>query len=99
MGLPVVTLMGESFASRVAASLLTTVDLQELITDSHLSYESLAVELALNPGKLADIRSRLANNITSSHLFAPELFARNLESLYVSMHQRRCDGLPTDHIL
>lgn len=98
MGLPVVTLKGESFASRVAASLLTTVGISELITDSHAAYESLAVELAKEPDKLAEIRARLALGIKTSSLFDPELFARNLESLYMTMYQRHQDGLPIDHI-
>jgi protein O-GlcNAc transferase len=55
-GLPVLTLMGESFASRVAASLLNAIGLPELITSSQEEYEALAIELALNPKKLADIK-------------------------------------------
>lgn len=98
MGLPVVALMGQSFASRVAASLLTTVGLPELITASLSDYESLAIELAKGPEKLADIRARLQRNFESTPLFNPELFARNLESLYETMYRRHCDGLPVDHI-
>lgn len=98
VGLPVVTIEGESFASRVAASILTTVGLPELVTDSHASYENLIIALAKDPERLSEIRRRLENNIKLSSLFAPELFARNLELLYVSMHQRRLDGLQPDHI-
>ena len=48
--------MGQSFASRVAASLLNAVGLSELITSNQEEYESLAIELAMNPNKLADIK-------------------------------------------
>ena len=98
MGLPVVTLKGESFASRVAASLLTTVGTPQLVADSLASYEDLAVELAKNPDNLAEIRASLATNIKSSPLFNPDLFARNIETLYTTMYQRHKDGLPPDHI-
>lgn len=98
MGLPIITLKGESFASRVAASLLTTVGLPDLITESLSSYEALAIDLAKNPEKLVKIRSRLAANVRSSPLFNPEVFAKNLESLYVTMFQRHLNGLPVDHI-
>lgn len=98
MGLPVVTLKGESFASRVAASLLTTIGTPQLIADSLASYEDLAVELAKNPDNLAEVRASLATNIKSSPLFNPDLFARNIETLYTTMYQRHKDGLPPDHI-
>ena len=68
-GLPVLTLMGQSFASRVAASLLNAVGLSELITSNQEEYESLAIELAMNPNKLADIKLKLANNRMTTPLF------------------------------
>jgi predicted O-linked N-acetylglucosamine transferase (SPINDLY family) len=51
-GLPIVTIIGESFQSRVCSSLLTTIDLKELITNSYEEYENLAVSIAKNPQKL-----------------------------------------------
>jgi len=47
MGLPVLTLIGNSFASRVAASLLNAVNMPELITYTQVEYESLAIELGI----------------------------------------------------
>jgi len=61
-GLPVVTHIGNSFAGRVAASLLSAVGLPELITRTRADYEALAIELALDKQKLADIRGRLQGN-------------------------------------
>jgi predicted O-linked N-acetylglucosamine transferase (SPINDLY family) len=58
-GLPVLTLIGQSFASRIAASLLKAIGLSELITNSQEQYEALAIELAMNPKKLAGIKERL----------------------------------------
>jgi len=59
-GLPVLTLIGRSFASREAASLLKTVGLKELICNTQAEYESRAIELGLNPEKLASLKKKLA---------------------------------------
>jgi predicted O-linked N-acetylglucosamine transferase (SPINDLY family) len=97
-GLPVLTRMGESFASRVAASLLTAVGLPELITTNQEAYEAKAIELATHPDQLRSIRNRLAANQLTTALFDTERFARNLESAYVRIHERHLAGLPPDHI-
>lgn len=97
-GLPVVTCPGESFASRVAASLLNAIGLPELITHTSEEFESLAVELALNPARLEDIRSRLANNRLTTPLFDSQLFARHIEDAYLQMVQRQHAGMPPDHL-
>src|SRR5262249_31835392 len=61
-GLPVLTQIGETFAGRVAASLLTAIDLPELIASTQQAYEDLAIELATSRGKLASIRRKLVDN-------------------------------------
>ena len=96
-GVPVLTLMGQSFASRVAASLLNAIALPELITSTQAEYEALAIELAMNPKKLADIKLKLARNRLSTPLFDTPLFTKNLEAAYIKMHERyRADLLPDD---
>jgi predicted O-linked N-acetylglucosamine transferase (SPINDLY family) len=97
-GVPVLTLMGESFASRVAASLLNAIGLPELITNTQEEYEALAIELAMNPQKLADIKLKLADNRLSSPLFDTPLFTKNLEAAYIKMYERYQDDLEPDHI-
>jgi len=87
-GLPLLTQMGESFASRVAASLLYAIDLPELVTSSQAEYESLAIELAKNPLKLESIKKRLALNRLTTPLFDTPLFTINLEAAYIEMWQR-----------
>jgi predicted O-linked N-acetylglucosamine transferase (SPINDLY family) len=96
-GLPVLTLMGSSFASRVAASLLNAIGLPELITNTQEEYESLAIELALNPKKLADIKLRLASNRLTTPLFDTSLFAKNLETAYIKMVERYQADLGPEH--
>jgi len=84
-GLPVLTQAGQSFAGRVAASLLNAIDLPELITNSKDEYESRAIELALNPNKLKAIKMKLLKNRDTSALFNTELFTKNIEDLYLSI--------------
>jgi predicted O-linked N-acetylglucosamine transferase (SPINDLY family) len=91
--------MGQSFASRVAASLLNAIGLPELITSTQEEYEVLAIELAMNPQKLSDIKLKLANNRLSAPLFDTPLFAKNLENAYIEMHGRYHAGLEPDHIV
>jgi predicted O-linked N-acetylglucosamine transferase (SPINDLY family) len=96
--LPVLTLMGQSFASRVAASLLNAIGLPELITNTQEEYEALAIELALNPKKLAQIKLKLANNRLTTPLFDTPLFTKNIEAAYIKMYERYQAGLEPDHI-
>lgn len=98
MGLPVLTCMGESFASRVAASLLNAVNLPELITTNSADYEALAIELATNPEKLKFIKDKLVNNLPTTPLYDTPLFTQHLESAYIKMYQRNHDGLKPEHI-
>ena len=97
-GLPVLTLTGETFASRVAASLLTALGVPELITSTQQQYEQLAIELASNPQRLAEIRTKIQDNRLTSPLFDTPRFARNLEAAYLRMHERYQAGLPPDHV-
>jgi len=98
MGLPVLTCMGNSFASRVAASVINAVNLPELITTTQEQYESLAIELATNPEKLKIIKDKLVNNLPTAPLYDTPLFTRHLESAYLTMYDRCQNGLDPDHI-
>ena len=94
-GLPVLTLMGNSFATRVAASLLNAIGLPELVTKSQEEYESLAIALGNNPEKLASLKQKLANNRLTTPLFDTPQFTNNLEQTYVQMYERyQADQLP-----
>jgi len=86
-GVPVITLKGNHFASRVSASLLTAIGLPELITNSVAEYEHLAIDLALNPQKLLSIRHSLDAKRLTAPLFNTKLFVKNLEDAYVKMIQ------------
>ncbi len=97
-GLPVLTCAGETFASRVAASLLTSVGLPELVTRSPERYEEFAIELANDPTRLAELRQKLSDRRLSSPLFDTGQYTRHLEAGYVAMVDRYQTGLAPAHI-
>ena len=97
-GLPLVTRTGETFAGRVAASLLRAVGLPELITSTESEYEELAVDLAHNPERLHALRQRLQQNRPTAPLFDCASFTRHLEAAYTAVVDRYHIGLPPDHI-
>jgi predicted O-linked N-acetylglucosamine transferase (SPINDLY family) len=97
-GLPVLTLIGEAFAGRVGASLLAALDLPELIVSSAAEYEDLAVQLAEDPQRLADLKHKLAFNRSSSPLFDTLSFTRHLEAGFAEIMERHRIGLPPEHI-
>ena len=92
------TCAGETFASRVAASLLSAVGLPELVTADFEDYEALAVSLAADREKMASIRRRLAESVKTGPLFDGAGFARKLEAAYTAMYERLHNDLPPDDI-
>ena len=97
-GLPVLTCLGETFAGRVAASLLNAIGLPELIATTPETYEQMAVDLATHPEKLADIKHKLAENRLTTPLFDTKLFTKHIEAAYTTMYERYQAGLAPDHI-
>lgn len=85
VGLPVLTCLGQTFAGRVAASLLNAAGLPELVTTSLADYEALARKLAREPERLAEIKSKLARNRDTCALFDTPRFARHIEAAYLRM--------------
>ena len=98
MGLPLLTMQGKSFNSREAASILTSINLPELITNTPKEYEALAIELATHPEKLKVIKDKLADNLSTAPLFDTKRFTKNIESAYTQMYERSQQGLEPDHI-
>jgi predicted O-linked N-acetylglucosamine transferase (SPINDLY family) len=97
-GLPVLTRCGESFASRVCASLLTELGLPELITHSAEDYEATALRLARNPSELAALRARLGSGREACTLYKPAVFARQIEQAYLAISHRAAMGDVPEHL-
>lgn len=91
-GVPVLTRTGDTFAGRVAASLLTAVGLPELITRSAGEYEDMACVLAGSPHRLAGLREQLARNRATMPLFDTRRTTCDLEAAYSAMWQRHQRG-------
>lgn len=97
-GLPVLTQIGNTFAGRVAASLLHAVGMPELIVTSPEQYQALAIELACNPARLSAIKDQLASRRLTAPLFDTGLAVRHIERAYEHMFERFNAGLKPDHI-
>ncbi len=86
-GIPVITMTGTHFASRMSTSILTAMGLPELIAKDMDGYEALALELAQNPGRLAEFKTRIAQTLRTAPLFDTPRFVQNLERAYEQMWQ------------
>jgi predicted O-linked N-acetylglucosamine transferase (SPINDLY family) len=93
LGLPVITLIGDSFPSRVAASLLNSMGMPDLITETQVEYESLAIEIANDPSKLSSLKLRLRENRYTHPLFNTPLITSNIENAYLQMFNLNQSGL------
>jgi predicted O-linked N-acetylglucosamine transferase (SPINDLY family) len=93
-GLPVLTCAGNTFAGRVAGSLLHAIGLEELVTTSLDDYEALALRLARDADLLRQLRARLERNRRTHPLFNTARFTRNLEAAYAQMWQTWRAGRP-----
>jgi protein O-GlcNAc transferase len=87
-GLPVLTIQGETFASRVAASILTSAGLHDLVTDNYQAYEEKAFELATDRSKIDAIKERLRSGIATSELYDTAGFARDFEALLLDVAKK-----------
>ena len=85
VGLPVITCRGQSFAGRVAASLLCAIGAPDLVTDDLEAYERLALRIASEPSVLQELGERLRRNRLSHPLFDTDRYRRHLETAYVRM--------------
>ncbi len=97
MGLPVLTRIGETFAGRVAASLLTALGLPELIAHSAAEYEERALQFARTPPLMAATRSAVAANRRTRPLFDTRRSTRHAEAAYEQMMARHAQGRRPEH--
>lgn len=97
-GTPVLTVAGEGFSSRVAASILTAAGLADLVLPDLAHYLARARALAEAPAALAELRGRVAQARTASALFDAARSVRHLEAAYRAMLERAAQGLPPARI-
>ncbi len=97
-GLPVLTLQGETYASRVSSSLLNLLGLNKLITQTTKEYEETAVELANDLTILKNIKIKLVNLRNTSPLFNTKLFTTNIEKAYLEIYNKYIENKKTENI-
>jgi predicted O-linked N-acetylglucosamine transferase (SPINDLY family) len=97
-GVPVLTLPGESFASRVAASLLAAVGLEGLAMGSVEDYEAALVTMATDPEVLPGLRAHLVDNRLQLPLFDTPAYTRRFEAALAKVWRRWCEGRPPEHV-
>ena len=97
-GVPVVTVLGAPFAQRVAASLLHSVALDELVCADGPAYKRTVIALAGDGPRRAALRTHLLEQRRNSPLFDGAGFARDIEALYLRMWTRAVAGLPPEHL-
>lgn len=95
-GVPVITVMGTHFASRVAASLLAAMGLNGLVMPDLETYKRMAVDLALNTDRLYSLKAMLASARTTQPLFNVHGFVRHLEQAYETMWDRFLANRPPE---
>jgi protein O-GlcNAc transferase len=97
-GLPVLTKSGESVVARMATSALHAIEVPELITTTPQEYRELAIELAINPQRLKEIKEKIERNRLTTALFDPVANTKHIEAAYLEMYRRYQKDLPLDHI-
>ena len=98
-GVPVVTVAGRTFASRVGASLLGAVGLPELVCHDIPHYKATVQRLAACPAQRAALQARLAAAREHAALFDSLRFTRDIEALYLRMAERQAQGLAPAQLL
>jgi len=87
-----VTKIGKSYTSRMAASMLRAIGLNELVTRTEKEYEDLIIDLATNSKKLHEIKEKLSKNRLSEPLFDTELYIKHLEEGYKRVYENYVKG-------
>jgi len=97
-GTPMVTLAGETLASRVASSQLLTLGCPELIAKDRSDYESIAIRLGTDKEFLQGTRAKVWKQRMESPLFCVKTYASDLEKLFKLIWDKYSHGEKSDHI-
>jgi predicted O-linked N-acetylglucosamine transferase (SPINDLY family) len=98
MNLPVVTLKGRSFASRVATSLINTLSVDELVTTNFDEYEKLAIKISNDKSFLVKIKDKIKANKKNSNLFNTSVYTKNIEEAYRIIYNKYFNKEPKTNI-
>jgi protein O-GlcNAc transferase len=98
VGVPIITIKGKSFASRVASSLINTIDMNKLITSNFDEYEVLALKISKEKNFLNKIKNQIFLNKQKSNLFNSSVYTKNIERAYEIIYQKYTEGKKTENI-
>ena len=85
MGLPLITIQGQSFVSRVSSSILNQVNLNELVSRNIEDYKNLAIKVGQNKDYLDNLNKKLLDSLKKTSLFDSIMFTKNLENIYTEL--------------
>jgi predicted O-linked N-acetylglucosamine transferase (SPINDLY family) len=94
MGVPLVTLWGNTFASRTGGATLAALGLEELAAATVDRYVETAVDLARDPERLARLRPEIRRRVDQSIISDPAALTREVEAAFRAMWRRWCDAQP-----
>ena len=97
-GLPVLTLQGETFASRVSSSLLNALGLPELVTKNIIDYEKKAIEFGNDLEKIINLKKKIETNKFIKPLFNTKLFTNNIEQAFQQMQEKYIENRQPENI-
>ena len=90
VGVPVISRIGQTFAGRMGASILNTLQLEELIVTSDKAYVDLAIQIYSNPIEHKHLKDKIYKAIFTSDLYKTEVFVKNLESILTGLYENYC---------
>jgi len=97
-GVPILSIAGNSFQSRVSSSLLQNLGLLELIKSNIEDYENFAIDIASNPQKLQEIKKKLIKAIEETNVFNTKIYTKNLENAYKKIYENFKNNLSPENI-
>ena len=93
MNVPVVTLKGNSFPSRVAASLLKSLNMEELITNNLDEYKKLILEIYNNKNYHFNLKDKIVKRKRENNLYKSSVYTKNIEQAYFKIYQNYLNGM------
>jgi predicted O-linked N-acetylglucosamine transferase (SPINDLY family) len=96
--LPIVTLQGSSFQSRVSASIINNLKLNQLITSNIEDYIELSIELAQNVNKYNELKHKLKNNLKIERISTNKIYTKDLETAFEKVYMKKQKNLPNENL-
>ena len=97
-GCPLITIESDSFHTNVGSSLLSSLNLSELICNNFEEYENKAINIANSQNELRRIKDKLKDSLINSKTFNTKNYTKNLEKAYNKIYERYHHKLEPENI-